>query len=238
LPVFAKVIVMTDETFPSRPVLDAAPGLIGTSSTVTTVFESILADVHNGRLMPGDRLSDGEIATRFGVSRTPVREALQRLREIGIVEASANRFTRIAVVSPRQTFEALTVWLALFSVVIDEVIDRVPPGVLEAMKRDHEEFDRQLMAQSNQGAATANADFFNNLVRLSRNSFLLRGILSVVHVVQLGSLHLPSQVDVATLSASQKMLTDAAEKGDRESAKAAMDLIRTIEVPREPTAPN
>jgi hypothetical protein len=45
-------------------------------------------------------------------------------------------------------------------------------------------------------------------------------------------------VDVATLSASQQMLMDAAARGDREGARASMDLIRTIEVPRAPTAPN
>lgn len=229
---------MSEQSFLPPQAIDPAPGLIGTSSTVSTVFESILADVHNGRLMPGDRLSDGEIATRFGVSRTPVREALQRLREIGIVEAAANRFTRIAVVSPQQTADALTVWLGLFSVAIDEVIDHVPPDVVEAMRRDHDAFNRQVMAQSNQGAAAANAEFFDNLVRLSRNSFLRRGILSVVHVVQLGALHLPSQVDVATLSRSQKMLTEAAEVGDRAAALAAIDAIRTIEVPLEPTDRN
>lgn len=222
---------MSDETITPRQALNPAPGLIGTSDTVNTVFESILADVHNGRLLPGDRLSDGEIATRFGISRTPVREALQRLREIGIVEASANRFTRIAVVSPRQTSEALIVWIALFAAVAEEVIGRVPPSVIDSMRRDHEEFNRQIVAMSNQGVALANADFFNNLLRLSRNSFLQRGISSVVHVIQLGALHLPSQVDVATLSAAQGMLMDAATDGDRTAARASMELIRTIEVP-------
>ncbi|TAL46104.1 MAG: GntR family transcriptional regulator, partial [Salinibacterium sp.] len=52
------------------------------------VFEQILAAVHAGALLPGQRISDAALAEQFGVSRTPVREALQRLREIGIIEAS------------------------------------------------------------------------------------------------------------------------------------------------------
>ena len=48
------------------------------------------------RLAPGERLRDVELAERLGVSRTPVREALQRLERIGMVQVSANRWTRVS----------------------------------------------------------------------------------------------------------------------------------------------
>lgn len=51
----------------------------------------------DGRLRPGERLRDTELAVRLGVSRTPVREALQRLERNGLVEVSANRWTRVSV---------------------------------------------------------------------------------------------------------------------------------------------
>lgn len=50
----------------------------------------------DGRLAPGERLRDVELATWLGVSRTPVREALQRLERIGLVEVAANRYTRVS----------------------------------------------------------------------------------------------------------------------------------------------
>jgi DNA-binding GntR family transcriptional regulator len=49
------------------------------------------------RLAPGERLRDVELAESLGVSRTPVREALQRLERSGLVEVSANRWTRVSV---------------------------------------------------------------------------------------------------------------------------------------------
>ncbi|HEY8911715.1 GntR family transcriptional regulator [Lacisediminihabitans sp.] len=203
------------------------------STVVSMVFNQILDAVHNGRLQPGERISDSEFAERLGVSRTPVREALQRLREIGIIEASASRFTRIAVVSPEQTANAMVVWLALYVAVINEVIPTVPPEVVAAMKADHESFISLLSTRDMQRIATANAEFFNHLVELSQNPPLRRGIQSVVHVVRLGSLHLPDQIDFSALSESQALLVAAARDHDRAAALGAMRMLGTIRVPTD-----
>lgn len=63
------------------------------------VYESIGDAIVDGRLAQGERLSDKQLAAALGVSRTPVREALQRLASIGLVEMSPNRFTRVTQVS-------------------------------------------------------------------------------------------------------------------------------------------
>jgi len=56
----------------------------------------------DGRLKPGERLRDVELAAHLGVSRTPVREALQRLERNGLVEVSANRWTRVSAPDAKQ----------------------------------------------------------------------------------------------------------------------------------------
>ena len=45
---------------------------------------------------PGEQLKDAEIAEWLGLSRTPIREALARLEEYGLVETAPNRYTRHA----------------------------------------------------------------------------------------------------------------------------------------------
>lgn len=55
----------------------------------------------DGRLSAGERLRDQELAERLGVSRTPVREALQRLERAGLVEVAPNRYTRVSVPNER-----------------------------------------------------------------------------------------------------------------------------------------
>lgn len=67
-------------------------GIVLGDEVYTTLGEAIL----DGTLAPGERLRDQELAERLGVSRTPVREALQRLERIGLVEVSPNRYTRVS----------------------------------------------------------------------------------------------------------------------------------------------
>jgi DNA-binding GntR family transcriptional regulator len=231
---------------------------------VNLVFERVLSAVHEGRLLPGQRISDSELAEQLGVSRTPVREALQRLREIGIIEASASRFTRVALVSPKQTADAMVVWVALYSALVNEVIPLVTPELVNDMRDDHalflehvswaldpkrmaemrespelvQEHDAELVPQK---IAMANAKFFNHLVTLSGNPALVRGINSVVHLIQLGSLYLPDYLDFRALSESQQLLIAAARDHDRAAAQGALRMLGLITVPTsalEPGAEN
>jgi DNA-binding GntR family transcriptional regulator len=52
----------------------------------TQVYERIKSEIFGFRLLPGERFTEGEIAARMGVSRTPVREALYRLQRDGCLE--------------------------------------------------------------------------------------------------------------------------------------------------------
>jgi len=60
-----------------------------------------------GALEPGERIRDVEVATQLGISRTPVREAMQRLHRQGLVEVSAHRYTRVTGLSAAITAETV-----------------------------------------------------------------------------------------------------------------------------------
>lgn len=53
------------------------------------VYAQLKAELHDFALVPGDRLAEAEVGQRLGVSRTPVREALFRLRNEGFLEVEA-----------------------------------------------------------------------------------------------------------------------------------------------------
>lgn len=71
------------------------------SALVDEAYRALGEAIVDGRLQPGDRLRDVELAALMGISRTPVREALQKLERIGMVEVAANRYTRVSEVSER-----------------------------------------------------------------------------------------------------------------------------------------
>lgn len=210
---------------------DPQDSMLATSRTVNTVFDRLLAAVNDGTLLPGQRISDAQLAEQFGVSRTPVREALQRLREIGVVEASASRFTRVAEVTPEQTAQSYTVWLALYRAVVEEVIPAAPADTSDIMQADHTAYLASLPSSDPQQIATANYLFFSRLPQLSRNAALQRAITSVVHVVRLGSLHLPEYIDLGAVAQAQGMLIQAVRTRDVALAHQAMHVLGAIEVP-------
>ena len=60
----------------------------GRQSMADAVFDRIEADILNGKLLPGDLLTELKLCEMLSVSRTPVREALNRLRQEGLIEES------------------------------------------------------------------------------------------------------------------------------------------------------
>jgi len=68
---------------PSAIVAQARPSSAGTLAE--QVYEALKHEIHDFRLVPGDRFSEAEIGQRLGMSRTPVREALFKLRNEGFL---------------------------------------------------------------------------------------------------------------------------------------------------------
>ena len=79
-------------------------------STGQKIESVLLDDITAGLLHPGERLDETKLAERFGVSRTPVREALSRLTAHGVLVAGEKRGVRVAQYSRAelgQMFEAM-----------------------------------------------------------------------------------------------------------------------------------
>ena len=68
----------------------------GRSNLADQTYAALKEELHTFRLVPGDRISEAELGARLGVSRTPVREALFRLRNEGFIdlESKAGWFVR------------------------------------------------------------------------------------------------------------------------------------------------
>ena len=67
----------------------SAVKLVPKSNLAASVYEQIKGDIFDFRLLPGDRFTETEVASRAGVSRTPVREALYKLEREGYIQVSS-----------------------------------------------------------------------------------------------------------------------------------------------------
>ncbi len=79
------------------------------------VYQTLKKAIIMLKLEPGQRLNDKELAEDFGISRTPVREALKRLEDEGLVESVPGSATRVTPLKPEEAKHAFTVVAALHS---------------------------------------------------------------------------------------------------------------------------
>lgn len=208
----------------------------GVSSTVQSIFERILATIHDGGLRPGTIVRDVDIARELGLSRTPVREAFQMLREAGVLEVSASRFTRIAILTPEQTEQAGRAWSPLFRAVMDELVSRgtpIDPEVLDVMEAAHADAVAGVLAFDNPRVAAANSRLYDAAVHLSENPFVIKAIDSVVHALRLGMMSLPSSIDLALLLRAQRMTIDAIREQDSSIVDELFLTLGNISFPRD-----
>lgn len=70
-----------------------------------SVFERLRGEILHGKLKPGELLRQEQITTRFGVSRTPVREAIQRLEMEGLITLNPRRKAVVAALPIRKIRE-------------------------------------------------------------------------------------------------------------------------------------
>jgi DNA-binding GntR family transcriptional regulator len=101
----------------------------------TGLAEALREEIIAGVLPPSVRLRQGEIGRRYGVSRTPVREALQKLHAWGLVELSANRSAVVRPLRRRDYEGAFTVRAELEGLAAELAVPRMTIKEVEELRK-------------------------------------------------------------------------------------------------------
>jgi DNA-binding GntR family transcriptional regulator len=96
----------------------------------------------SGELAPGSVLRQEQLSERFGVSRTPVREALRRLAALGLVSFEPNRGVRVRTLSHHDLHEAFLVRAELEGLVTEVAARNLTPEALEQLEECERRFAR------------------------------------------------------------------------------------------------
>ena len=102
---------------------ESVPTRLPRATYASMVTERLRDSIVDGSLAPGSQLSEVELATRFGVSRGPVREALQRLIQEGLVRAEAHRGVFVPVLTDVDVRDIYLARSALESAAVQHIID-------------------------------------------------------------------------------------------------------------------
>lgn len=131
----------------------------------------ILNAIDTGVYKPGDRLVESELADRFGVSRTPIREALQRLETQSMLTRDG-RSLIVASLNHNQMAELYTVRGALEGLAAELAAQHAADEEVQVLQ-DMVEEDRQYLSDPNK-LSQANRRFHRQIHLASHNTFLVR----------------------------------------------------------------
>jgi DNA-binding GntR family transcriptional regulator len=113
-------------------------------STVERVAGAIQAQVLSGAVPVGTRLRQEALAAKFGVSRTPVREALRQLQATGLVELLPNRGAIVRGPSAREIREAYEVRAELEALAAELAAERISDHELQRLREAQELFRKSV----------------------------------------------------------------------------------------------
>lgn len=131
------------------------------------VYRSIRDAIVRGQLAPGEQLRDQELGAWLQVSRTPVREALQRLAQAGLVVAEPGRMTRVAPENPDAVVNARQIAAQLHALAMSLAFPRLNEDDVAEMEAANDRLATALSG-SDIDAAIAADDAFHE-VALSRS---------------------------------------------------------------------
>ncbi|GAA3979862.1 GntR family transcriptional regulator [Actinomadura viridis] len=144
-------------------------GLVPRSLLRENAYQAIRDAIVDGTLAPGERLSDGELSEWLGVSRTPVREALARLEQAGLVRTRPGRYTIVSPLDVRAVRAAQSVTAAMHELAVREALPNLTGAELDAMRQANARFADALRRDDVDAAIAADDDFHGVPVTASAN---------------------------------------------------------------------
>lgn len=184
----------------------------------------------DGRLPPGERLDEMELARRFGLSRTPVREAIKSLLAIGLVEVRGRQGTHVAALSIPALIEMFDVMAALEGLCAKLAARRATPQERTAMRRVHEELVQAYDVGDPVNFYQVNLKFHDLLYEAAHTHFIAEQAIQLrrrIGVYRLRVTYQPGRM-FGTLGEHVRIM-DAIDAGDSETAqKAASEHVQLL----------
>jgi len=142
------------------------------STEADRVFNGVVSDIFAGVIRPRDRISERDLVSRFGVSRTPVREATKRLLERGFVESGPKGVAVVVDIGPDDLRKLYTLRLQMESAAAKQIAANITPEEIEQLKQINKRFKVALMQRDLVKMLEVRADFHAALVGATRNRWL------------------------------------------------------------------
>lgn len=187
------------------------------------IQQALEAEIFSGKLPPGARLDEVELAARFRVSRTPVREALRHLASSGLIQMRSRQPAQVVELSAHKLVEMFQVMAELEGLCARLAARRITPEQVSALHALHNELAELAGTDRVDDFYEVNRRFHELIYEASQNEFLAeqtRALRNRIGAYRRLVTHRPSR-RAATLHEHAEVLR-CIVAGDEQAAAAAM----------------
>lgn len=133
------------------------------------VYDRLKSAIIHLELKPGEKINDKALAEQFGVSRTPVREALKKLEDEGLIVTSPGSETIVSLIEVEQAMHAFTVVASLHGLAAKLALSTLSANHAKQMTTINDEFAEALKAEDKYRAIQMDDQFHAVILEASQN---------------------------------------------------------------------
>lgn len=184
-----------------------------------SVFFTLEDEILSGKLKRGDTLTETALSARLGVSRTPLRGALHRLAEEGLIDMIPNRGAVVIGIGRQELIDIYKIRMRLEGLASYEAAGRISEEDLDRLRELVELGDFYIARRDAERLKEIDTEFHNIIYNASGNRLLCKTLSDLhrnIQVYRKRSLAVAERL--ATSSAEHKQILSAIERGDAEAA--------------------
>lgn len=188
-----------------------------------TITEALEEGIFDGTHPDGSRLDEVRLAEQFGVSRTPLREALQNLARSGLVDLIPRRGAFVRQPGPVELVEMFEVMAELEAICGRLAAIRISDAALGSLHESNRTCQAAVAAGDPDGYYTANERFHETIYRQSGNRFLEQETLRLhKRLKPFRRQQLRLRGRMAQSMTEHEAILDALTRGDADAVAAAL----------------
>ncbi len=158
---------------PLRPAVDPLPSPENFKRQAYVALKNAIAAMDVYRSRAEIRLDERRLAQDFGVSRTPVREAMAQLEREGFVRSVPRRGVYVMRKTKREVIELITAWAALEGMAARLITQSASDEEIAALRRMFATFENGTVRAHLDEYSEINIEFHQTIIRMSRNTMLV-----------------------------------------------------------------
>jgi DNA-binding GntR family transcriptional regulator len=206
-------------------------GLKISTSSSEMVYQRFLEYLMSGSIRSGEKINEEKLTKEFGISRTPLREAIRRLQSEGLIEAEPQKGATVKQLSMAEVDEIYTIRARLESLAVELTVSNMDEAAKKKLLSFKKKFKQSLEKKQNLKWLNDNIDFHFFFAEMSKNGTLYQMIQNInirVHKYKHIALVNPAFIKLYDTQHEEIIHNAVVVKNPKKAGKAMHDHIEAV----------